>query len=84
MTKRKRRIAHRAVPVGDDAAMHTCEVERTERDLFVVLDGVRIAKRGYPGTPEAETWVQLVPGYTVRDNTNLTDFIIEMDGVRVH
>jgi len=47
-------------------------------------DGVRIAKRGDPGTPEAKTWVQLVPGYTVRDNANLTDFIIEVDGVRVH
>jgi hypothetical protein len=35
-------------------------------EIFVVLDGVRIARRGYPGTPEAGTWVSLVPGWIVR------------------
>jgi hypothetical protein len=37
-------------------------------EIFVVLDGVRIARRGYPGTPEAGTWVSLVPGWIVRDD----------------
>jgi len=37
-------------------------------EVFVVLDGVRIARRGYPGTPEAGTWVSLVPGWIVRDD----------------
>ena len=25
------------------------------KDMFVVVDGVRIARRGYPGTPQAGT-----------------------------
>jgi len=66
------------------AAMHTCEFEATDDDIFVLLDGVRIAKRGYPNTPEARTWVSLGPGYTVRDNADLTQLIIELEGVRVH
>jgi hypothetical protein len=64
--------------------MHTCEFEATDHDIFVLLDGVRIAKRGYPNTPEARTWVSLGPGYTVRDNADLTQLIIELEGVRVH
>jgi hypothetical protein len=39
------------------AAMHTCEFEATDDDIFVLLDGIRIAKRGYPNTPQARTWV---------------------------
>jgi hypothetical protein len=66
------------------AAMHTCEFEATDDDIFVLLDGVRIAKRGYPNTPEARTWVSLERGYTVRDNADLTQLIIELEGVRVH
>jgi hypothetical protein len=64
--------------------MHTCELEATDDDIFVLLDGVRIAKRGYPNTLEARTWVSLEPGYTVRDNADLTQLIIELEGVRVH
>ena len=66
------------------AAMHNCELEATDDDIFVLLDGVRIAKRGYPNTLEARTWVSLEPGYTVRDNADLTQLIIELEGVRVH
>jgi hypothetical protein len=36
-------------------------------DLFIVENGVKIARRGYPGTPEARTWVPLVEGVFVRD-----------------
>ena len=66
------------------AAMHTCEFEATDDDIFVLLDGVRIAKRGSPNTLEARTWISLEPGYTVRDNADLTQLIIELEGVRVH
>jgi hypothetical protein len=34
-------------------------------DLFLVIDGVKIAKRGHPGTPHAMTWISLEPGYSV-------------------
>ena len=35
------------------------------QDLFVFVDGVKIAKRGHPGTSEAGTWVSLEPGIAV-------------------
>ena len=36
-------------------------------DLYAVFHGVRIAKRGANGTPQARTWISLEPGYRVRD-----------------
>jgi hypothetical protein len=36
-------------------------------DIFISVDGVKIAKRGQPGTPQARTWIPLEPGWTVRD-----------------
>jgi hypothetical protein len=31
------------------------------KDLFIVRDGVKIAKRGHPGTKYAKTWIPLEP-----------------------
>jgi hypothetical protein len=36
-------------------------------DIFVLIDGVKIARRGYPGTPQARTWVTPEPGWQVFD-----------------
>lgn len=36
-------------------------------DCFFVIDGMKVAKRGRPNTPEAKTWITLVPGWEVRD-----------------
>jgi hypothetical protein len=55
-------------------------------DLFIVIDGVRIAKRGHPGTAYANTWVSLEPGWVVRDSRDYSHAQIEVEyqGVRVH
>jgi len=45
--------------------MGEASVESDGKDAFVVYDGVRIAKRGQPNTPEAGTWVPLEPGFRV-------------------
>jgi hypothetical protein len=45
----------------------TCKLESDGTDVFVVFNGVKIAKRGYPGTPQSKTWIPLEPGYTVLD-----------------
>jgi hypothetical protein len=37
------------------------------QELFIVVDDVRVAKRGDPNTPQALTWVPLVPGWEVVD-----------------
>jgi hypothetical protein len=42
-------------------------LKRDGEDLFLVLDGVRIAKRGRPGTAHAETWISIEPGWVVLD-----------------
>jgi hypothetical protein len=36
-------------------------------DLFIIRDGVKIAKRGEHGTPQAKTWISLEPGWRVLD-----------------
>jgi hypothetical protein len=37
------------------------------RDMFLMVDGLKIARRGYPDTPEAGTWVPIEPGWEVKD-----------------
>jgi hypothetical protein len=36
-------------------------------EAFVIVDDVKVAKRGKPGTPGANTWVSLEPGWTVSE-----------------
>ena len=43
------------------------EMASDGRDIFIVIDGVRVAKRGRSSTAEASTWVTLVPGWGIRD-----------------
>jgi hypothetical protein len=33
-------------------------------DLWIIINGKKVAKRGYPDTPEAGTWVALDPRFT--------------------
>ena len=54
------------------------------KDMFVVVDGVRIARRGYPGTPQAGTWVSLEPGWEVVDDGRRNTIAIKHNGVSVH
>jgi hypothetical protein len=46
------------VPMIDcgHAGGHTLEMEMAEKDMFLILDGVRLAKRGHPGTAQAKKW----------------------------
>jgi hypothetical protein len=54
------------------------------KNLFIVFDGKRIARRGRPGTPQAGTWVSIEPGYSVLDSASGDEIVIEYNGVRVH
>jgi hypothetical protein len=36
-------------------------------EAFVIVNDVKVARRGNPGTAEANTWVSLEPGWTVCD-----------------
>jgi hypothetical protein len=53
--------------VGHRAKAPHFEVQADGTDLYAVFHGVRIAKRGANGTPQARTWTSLEPGYRVRD-----------------
>jgi hypothetical protein len=53
-------------------------------DIFVVADGVKIAKLGPPGTPQADTWVSLEPGWTVRDCDDGESIEVECKRQRMH
>jgi hypothetical protein len=50
-------------------------------DIFVLLDDMKIAKRGKVGTPQADSWVVLEPAFIVVDSADLTKLVIEIDGV---
>jgi hypothetical protein len=64
--------------------MKRVEVEfaETGNEIFVVVDGLRIAKRGRPGTPHAKTWVLLEPDWTVRGVWEDGEYAIEIEQQR--
>jgi len=55
-------------------------IESDGINVFVVYNGVRIAKRGHPNSPQAGTWVSLEPGYRVYDRDYPAKLVIERDG----
>jgi hypothetical protein len=48
-------------------------------EIFVLENGVKIAKRGHPGTPTARTWIPLVAGYRVVSDDNHETISIEYE-----
>jgi hypothetical protein len=58
-----------------------CAIESDDHDLFVTLGGVKIAKRGQPGTPQAGQWVSIEPGFAVYDAPG--EIVVELSGVRL-
>jgi hypothetical protein len=42
-------------------------------ELVVRVDGMVIAKRGLPDTPQAKTWIPLEPGFRVIDGKKKRD-----------
>ena len=57
--------------------MAEVKVIKDGNNFFVVVDGVRIAQRGFPNSPQAGTWVSIEPGWEVigsdDPNTTLSD-----------
>jgi len=62
----------------------TLTMHNDGEDTFVVADGVTIAKRGRPGTPQAGTWISLEPGWTVSFNTNQSELLVKYEDVQKH
>jgi hypothetical protein len=59
-------------------------VQATDTEFFVIVDGLKIAQRGKPGTPQAKTWVSLEPDWRVWDEDGMHKIVVEHKGVRVH
>ena len=52
--------------INDDPAQGpTVEIEEDGPDMFIIVNGVTIARRGRPGTTATDTWVSLDPEWTV-------------------
>jgi hypothetical protein len=78
-------MASEFVTINDDPAKGPkVEVERTDTDLFVVVDGVRVAERGQPGTSAAGTWVTLVEGYTISSPDDHSTIEVMVHGRRIN
>jgi hypothetical protein len=79
MDRKRRRRAVRLDAVRVEPP--ECIIEFTGEDVFMVFNGVKIAKRGHPKTPQAGTWVSLEPGWRVFGGKS--DLVVEYEGTRV-
>jgi hypothetical protein len=61
-----------------------CEIHNDGEDVFVLVDGVKIARRGRPDTAQAMTWVMLEPGWMVRDVQSGNAIEVRYEGARIH
>jgi hypothetical protein len=59
-------------------------LESVGDDLFVSINGIRVAKRGNPGASQIGIWVPLKPGWSELDDADGDELIVSVDGVRVH
>jgi hypothetical protein len=65
--------------------VESVQLAHDDTDLWLVVDGEQIARRGRKGTPEAGTWVSVVPGWTVAGEgpTGLAGLTLLFNGRRV-
>ena len=54
-----------------------------DKDLFVEVDGVRIARRGHP-SPQTGTWISLEPGWEVFDGEEFESISVKHTEAQVH
>jgi hypothetical protein len=61
-----------------------CELHNDGENTFVLVDGVKIAKRGRPDTAHAMTWIMLELGWIVRDVHEGQAVEVRFEGARIH
>jgi hypothetical protein len=64
--------------------MSKIELRGDRHDVFVIVDGVAIARLGRPNTPEAGTWVSLKTGWIVTSNEDHSEIEVMHDGTWLH
>jgi hypothetical protein len=55
-----------------------------EGGMFVVVDGVRVARRAHPGSSQTGSWVSIEPGWEVFEDEDLAMLHIRYNGITVH
>jgi hypothetical protein len=55
-----------------DAENEDIELKMEGVDMFVLVNGVKVARRAHKGTPQAKTWISLEPGSRVFDGPHAT------------
>jgi hypothetical protein len=55
-----------------DASDVEIKMECDGTEMFIVVNGMKIARRGHKGTPQAKTWISLEPGWRVFDGPHAT------------
>ena len=60
------------------------KVVREGKDLFVEVDGIRIARRGCHDSPQAGTWISLEPGWEVFDGKDFGSITVKHTEAQVH
>ena len=71
--------------MSDHLKEPVCEIHKDDNDdVFVLVDGVKIAKRGLPDTAHAMTWIILEPGWIVRDVDHGNAIEVRFEGARIH
>jgi hypothetical protein len=62
-----------------------CEIHKDDNDdVFILIDGMKIAKRGLPDTAHAMTWIMLEPGWIVRDVDHGNAIEVWFEGAQIH
>jgi hypothetical protein len=61
-----------------------CELHNDGENTFVLVDGVKIAKRDRRGTAHANMWIMLEPGWIVRDVHQGKAIEVRFEGASIH
>jgi hypothetical protein len=62
-----------------------CQIHKDENgDIFVLIGGMKIAKRGLPHTAHANTWIMLEPGWCLRDVQGGKAIEVSYEHTRIH
>jgi hypothetical protein len=61
-----------------------CKVQKEGQEVFIVVDGEKIAKRGVHTIDVAVNWIVLVPGWIVRDADRGRTIEVVYEGATIH
>ena len=72
------------LPVGMGDEQHSVELRTIEGELFVIVDGMMIAKRGKPGSSHAGRWLAIEPGWSIIELEGGDRLQVSYHGARIH